>query len=336
MAGEIDVTRWIRIGAPIHAVALSGDGRHILVASDQELCLVDPFGHVRFRYRAPDSEESRFHLADMTAGMDVVLAAVRHGKLFCTDLETGKRGAPVWPVEGFLARGDLFDLSLSADGLLLAIGHLGPAVTVLNLKSLVDWIRDDERQRRAKVSFQDLLVWRQHPDDRNQTDAQVWAVALDAKGEVLYAGSSGPSSSILAALESRTGRPRGYLRPDGKVTRVAALDAPAGVVAVVTDGSYTHTLVCYSPQLDVRWQRSFDGHITALATNRSGGMVCVGSGWSGQIDLLDARTGEIVATYPALNSLNTCLAMADGRYLAAGTEEGHLAYLQFSAEEFRL
>lgn len=38
---ELTIAQWIRIGAPVHAVALSDDGRYLLTGSERDLRLLD-------------------------------------------------------------------------------------------------------------------------------------------------------------------------------------------------------------------------------------------------------------------------------------------------------
>ena len=337
MGAQLDLTRWIRIGAAVNATVLAGDGRYILAGSERDLRVLDPRGDVRLVHSMAAQDESRFHLAAMTAEMDVVLAAVRSGHLYYLDLERTDRGFTVRRFEVFRAENDLYDLALAADGKTAAIGHLDAALTVLDLQAFLDWVQQPEEERPERIGQEGLVIWRRHPNDGNPTDGQRWAAALDAKGDELYVGSSGPSQPVLAALDAQTGQPHGYLRPERQVTRLVALTQPPGVVAVLTDGQYLHSLVCYAPQLDeLHWERNFDKHITALTADPAGSLLAVGSGWAGRVELLDASSGRVVASYPGLNSVNTCLALADGRYVAAGTQDGHIAYLQYRAEEFRL
>lgn len=337
MAGKLEIIRWMQVGAAVHAVALSAEGRYVLVGSERDLCLLDRRGGVRFRYHSPGQKQMYFHLVAMTAKMDMVLAATRPGSVIQIEVEVGEKQFDAWPMEIFFAEGDLYDLALAADGQLAALGHLGPALTVLNLQGLLDAAHQPAASGNEGIGLEDLLVWRRHPDDGNPTDGQIWAVALDPTGEVLYVGSSGASHSMLAALDARTAQPLGFLHPERRVTQVAALSQPPGVAAVLTDGGYAHTLTCYTPQLDVlRWEQDFEEHITALAADPVEDLVAVGSGFAGQVTLFKASFGEMVAQHPELDSLNTCLAIVDGRYLAAGTQRGDVAYLEYRAEEFRL
>ena len=316
MHGRLEPLRSIRIGQPVYAVALSGDGQYMATGSEEGLALYDVLGNCRLAYPA-----TRYplpvSLVAMVPDMSRLLVGTREGALH--RLEVKRKGA------GFTARArtlyqtlnDLNSLALAADGQIIALGHLSPALTVLQTDGNV--------------------LWRRHPDDRNATRSQMWSVALDTKGDTLYVGSASTGTNVLAALDACTGAPHASQQLDGRIVRLASLATSGGVVAVLTAGRYEYQVVAYQPDLqDVLWERDFDEPVTALAADPQHDLLAISVGYEGRIMLLQATSGQVLAADQALHSLVNGLAVTNGSRLAAGTQDGHVAWLYYESGELRL
>lgn len=318
MAGSLELVRWLQTGgqAVIHDVALSAGGVYVLAGSEQGLRLFDNNGHERFHLYQKGRTEMPFHQVAVTPDMESVLAATRQGTLYRVELESHGRDYIPWPEEIYLAQNDIHDLALSVDGEYVALGHLGPALSVFDATG--------------------HLQWRRHPDDGNPTEGKTWAVAFDGEGSHLWVGCSGAPRAVLAALETSSGRSLALKRFEARITAVACTTQPARVAAILTDGQDGHRIVCYSPELgEACWDQAFEESITALAGGSEGRVLAVGSGYGGRLVLVDAQTGQLLGEHPSLGSVIHCLAVVDDRYVVAGTQDGSLAYLRY-LEEGRL
>lgn len=326
---SLTIARWMRLGAPVHAVALSGDGRHILVGTEHDLRLLDRWGNEHFRHSQPPAPgtvvelDMPFSLVALAPDLSLGLAALRAGKLYRIDFaQQGDAVTVHWQQEPIRVEpNDLYSLSLAPVAEVIALGHLGPALTVLDTQG---------RQR-----------WRRHPADHNPTDGKTWAVALGLDGETLYVGSSGAARHLLAALDTSTGVPKAGCRPAQRVTSLASLAAPLAVAAVLSDMSGCQ-LVAYTSDLQKEaWRHAVraGGRITALVSDPEADLLAIGTN-TGRVSVLRASTGAYLAEDDTLGSTVLSLSMADGRYLVAGLQDGRVFYLEFTPaaleEEFEL
>jgi hypothetical protein len=240
----------------------------------------------------------------------------RQGQLIALDLEREgdsfrSRAHPLYQ-----ATEDLHTISVSADGKLVAVGHLAPGLALLQA---------DGR-----------LLWRRHPEDGTATEGQVWVVSLDAEGRTLYAGSGGPGTNRLAALDPRTGAARAHCYVEARLTGLATLPGGQGVATILSENFYTCRLAVYDPDLaGPLWERTFDEPITALAADRQQPLLVASIGYEGQVSLLDVPGNRVLATEPARSVVNG-LAIAQGRTVAAAMQDGTLVLMRYLPKEFRL
>lgn len=319
LEASLIVTRYLlRLdGPPVHAVALAEDGVHLLAGTEHDLQLLDRSGRQRFRYFEPPAPGAKFErdmpfrAVALAPGLAWGLAGRRTGQLYRLDLSWRGEDVDVWPREIRCEANDLYSLSVASDHGLIALGHLGPALTVIDTEG---------RQR-----------WRRHPDDRNPTEAKTWAVAFGLDGNTLFVGSSGAVRNVLAALDATNGTRKAALRPDGRVMALAPLPPPLGVLVQLSepDGS---RLVAYPADLHREaWEfrPKTSGRITAIATDVVNGLAALGT-TMGHLVLLEAETGRLLAENRTLGSTVLSIAVVGGRYVAAGLQDGQIAYLQYS------
>ncbi len=324
---SFEIVRWLFVGAPASAVALNGDGRYLLVGSEHDLRILDRWGNNPFRYFAPPApgrkleEDLPFCAVAITPDMSHALAGLRSGEIFRLQPTWDGEVISGWPEAIRHESNDLFSLSLAPDASLIAIGHLGPALTVM------DW--DGQTQ------------WRRHAADHTPTDGKTWAVAFNSDGTVLYIGSSGTERSLLAALDPNSGRPKAGKRLWQRVTRLAALPAPLAVAAVLNTNGESRVSAFAADLAEPVWthELGLGESATALAADHGANLVAYGTN-SGAVAVLDGRTGELLARNDGLRSTVLSLAISAGRYLAAGIQEQRVAYLEYipatSEEEVEL
>jgi len=318
MAGRLEIRQWIQMNQPAHAVTLSGDGQYIAAGLEQGVAVFNVTGHRLCTYPPGDTPIPVHQLA-ATPDLGQLYVGARQGWLVRLDLEREEEAFHFRAQTLYQTDNDLHTFALAADGQYIAVGHLSPGLALM---------QTDGR-----------LLWRRHPDDGTATEEQTWAVALDAEGDTLYAGSAGTGTNRLAALDARSGSSRAHrcLEAGVRATAVAALPGENGLAVVLAEDPYTGRLVAYDAGLaDLVWERTFDEPVTALATDREQPILAVGVGYEGQIALVDAQTGRMLASDLALKSVVNGLAIAQGRFLAAATQDGQLALIRYLFEEFRL
>lgn len=297
--------------APVHAVALSGDGRHIFVGFEYGFRVVDRWGNFRFAH-TPDGEEMAYNLVAMAAVGNWGVAVQRSGNLHRFDVAYQAEEPEITFNEHEFRKepNDVHSLSLAAEQHLTAVGHYGPALTVIDARG---------QQR-----------WRRHPYDRNPTDGQTWAVAFNAQADGLYVGCSSAARPLLALLDAQTGAVRQGVRLEQRVIALAALPSPLSVAVILNDSDGSQ-LAGYADDLHApvwtfassSWER-----LTALAVDLQAGLVVVGSN-TGAIYVLDSNTGALQASNDTLHATVLSVAIAMGRYIAAGLQEDSVAYLEY-------
>lgn len=309
MRGRLEPQRFIQIGQPVYAVVLSSDGQYVAIGSEQGLALYDVVGNCRLVYPAR-RHPMPVSLVAMVPDMSWLLVGAREGVLHHLEVRRKGEGLTARARTLYQAPNDFNSLALSADGQMVAIGHLSPALTVLQTDGNV--------------------LWRRHPDDGTATQSQMWSVALNTEGDILYVGSAGAGTNVLAALDARTGAPRASQRLDNRIVRLASLASSGGVVAVLTTGSYEHQVVACRPDLqDVLWKRSFNEPVTALATDPEHDLLAISVGYEGQIMMLEASSDKVLVEDQTLRSLVNGLALTGGHRLAAGTQDGDVVWLYY-------
>ncbi len=320
-AATLTLVRWLRAGAPVHAVALAGDGRHVLVGSEHDLRLLDLWGRECFRYFEPPAPgmateaDMPFRAVALQAdSLALALAGQRQGTIWRLDLTWQGDNVEMWPEPIRNEPNDIYNLSYAPASGLVAIGHLGPALTVIEANG---------QQR-----------WRRHPDDHNATDGKTWAVAFSADGQRLYAASSGSARHRLAALDATAGKVLAGVTQPAPITLLAGLPPPLAVAAVVNAADECQ-VVAYRPELSQPtwcWTPDRDERVTAIAADLGAGLVVLGTNCGGVI-VLDASSGRQLVREDSLHSTVLSLATADGRYIVAGLQDGQVAYLEYAPPE---
>jgi len=313
--GSLELRQWITLNHPAYAVTLSDDGQYVAVGTEEGVTIFNVTGR-RLCVYPPGDAAMPVHQLTATPDLSRLYVGARQGWLIRLDLE---REGEIFGFHAqilYQAENDLHTIALSSDGQFIGVGHLSPGLALLQADGHV--------------------LWRRHPDDGTATEGQIWTVALDAEGHTMYVGSAGSGSNILAALEARTGSPqtRHYLEAGVRVTGLAALPGGTGVAVVLTEDLYTSRLVVHDAGLsDLIWERIFDEPITALTADRERPILAVSIGYEGQVAIADAETGRPLASDLALKSVANGLAIVQGRFLAAATQDGHLVLIRYLSKE---
>lgn len=316
MGGRLEISHWVSLNNPVYDVAMTGDGQFIAAGAEQGVSIFNPTGECLLVYPPAGYQPIPVRQLAVAANMARLYIGARQGWVIRLDLEQTKEGLKFRPQLLYEAKTDLNTLSLSANEQLLAVGHLGPAISLL---------RSDGQ-----------LLWRRHPADGTATEGKTWTVALDPVGENLYIASAGSTTNYLVKLAANQGTPLAYRLDQVRLTGVAVLPAEAGVVIAQVEAFETGRLIVYTPDLtDIIWERSFDEPITAIAIDRSSSLLAVGSGFEGQITLIHTPTGQEKAT-KTLKAVVNGLALVQGNTLAAALQDGHLALIRYIPDEFRL
>jgi outer membrane protein assembly factor BamB len=324
MAGRLEVRRWLRLGAPLYAVALSSDGQFVAVGSEKGPLLFNVAGEMVL---APSAHQIALPVRQvaLSPAADCLSVGTRTGKVLQLALERSDGQFAVRQVESlYTANNDIHTMSVSDDQQWIAVGHLSPALSVLNAEGQIQW--------------------RRHSDDGTATEGDNWSVAIDFTGQSMYVGSAGAGSNRLAAIGLTDQRLYGsrYLAPGLRATALAALND--GMVVVQTDSaSIDSELVKFTPDLsDLVWRFAPEDTVTALATPTgdaakaaTAALAAVACGYEGRVMLLDAGNGAIMAETTLRVGVNA-LALAQGRVVAAVTQDDALALLHYVPEEFRL
>lgn len=324
MAGRLDVRRWLRLGAPLYAVALSSDGQFVAVGSERGPLLFNAAGEMVL---APSAHPIALPVRQVALSptVDWLYAGTRTGKVLRLALGRSDGQFGVRQVETlYTASNDIHTMSVSEDQHWIAVGHLSPALSVLNVEGQVQW--------------------RRHPDDGTATEGDNWSVAIDSANQSMYVGSAGAGSNRLAAIGLSDRRLYGsrYLAPGLRATALAALED--GAVVVQTGSvSFDSEVVKLTPDLsELVWRFAPEDTVTAIATPEGDAdtaatatLVAVACGYEGKVVLLDANSGVVMAETTLRTGINA-LALAQGRVVAAVTHDDTLALLHYVPEEFRL
>jgi WD40 repeat protein len=81
-----------------------------------------------------------------------------------------------------------------------------------------------------------------------------------------------------------------------------------------------------------RYTPATDEQVTALAIDPDAALVVFGTN-SGSVTVLDAGSGRQLVRNDSLRSTVLSLAVAGGRYIAAGLQDGQVAYLEYAPQE---
>lgn len=302
MVTRIEEFRSIRVRAdtPVYTVALSPDALYAAVGSDDGLALFNQNGDRLLRY--PATGTTPVHLLRWPGpGVSNILAGGREGRLYHLALQQNDAGFSLKETDLFWAANDLNSLALAEE--VVVIGHLSPALTVLD--------RQGE------------LLWQRHPD-HSSLDGRYWKVALSDTGARLYAASAGAGITQLLAFNVSTGEEVIHRSTEDHITQLAVL--PNGNVILAATGLYgTSRLTVYTPDFsDIVWRHELPDKVLALAADPHEPVVAVAAGYSGTLHLFDAATGRELAPPHTLRAQVNGLDIVAGRYIAAATEAGDL------------
>ena len=327
------LSRFHRVGAAAHAVALSGDGELLLIGTEQGLRLVDRQGHTRYRL---GQHGAAFNAVALSPKVDAGLAMERAGRLFQLKFQPEAGDAPgglmrvaatgIWE-----QRDDLYSLDFAPqageDGL-IALGHHALGLTALDGRG--------------------QLLWRLGPREGLGTARRTWHAAISPDGRTIYAtalnacaGTSGigdptgldPRTEIMA-IDAAVGKPTRDAKVDGRVTVLASLPEPLGVAAVThrrsAGGPRCH-LVAFAEGLSkLAWSLACppDTTITAAASAASQAVLIVGTN-RGELLRVGALTGRILGRYDLLYASTVLsVAVAESGEIAAGLANGQVAFLE--------
>lgn len=309
MGVRIDEFRSIGVQAelPLYAVALSSDGQYAAVGSDAGLALYNQDGERLLRYPAAGAA-APVHLVRLPGSrLSIVLTGVRQGRLMQLSLNWNDDRLSFREEALFWAANDLNSLASAEDT--IAIGHLSPAVTVLDAKGRVRWQRS--------------------PNRGNSLEGRLWKVALDAAGARLYAASAGFVTNQLAAFDAHSGDDQTPRLLNGRLTQLTVLNDD-NVLLAIAEPDGAGRLIVYTPDLSAEvWSHELPEPVTALAADPQKPCVAVAVGYRGSLHLFDAASGGELARPHLLGSQINALDMAAGRYVAAATESGDLRLLRY-------
>ncbi len=309
--------RFFRVGFPVHAVALT-DAGEVWAGSERDLRLLDAHGRSRFRLGGAHAVRPFTAVACGVGGR--AFALERTGRLLRLDpLHGDVEGDVTWTPETlWTADNDLYALALVDSGL-VALGHLGAGLAVLDTDGEVRWRRGAE--------------------DGESPGGRTWSVAFSADAATLYAGClaaaqrADDAACRLVTLDAAGGRVVAERAPVEPVSQVAALQPPLGVAAVHATRRGCRIVGYDSGLRVVMWSVTCapGEMVTALAVDAASGWLVAGTN-AGRVWLLDGQTGDRLAEYDllyystVLSVVGAQLPAADG-VLVAGLANGQLAYL---------
>ncbi len=308
MPGRLELRRWIELHRKAYAVAHSHKGQYVAVGTDTGMAIYNLGGHEQARYSAVAGEDP-VHCVCAAPEFAQIVVATRLGTLATLEvtpasgkLETEARELP-------LSFPDIHSLAFSEAGERIAIGHLGYALTVLNL--------DGE------------MLWQQQ-DVEAAALSSMWRVAFTPDGTKLYAGSAGGSVNWLVSLDAATGALLYRRECAAPVIGVAALPDRLGVATLSPGEYYSEAQVtAYTPDLEnVLWEQPLDNPATAIAADVMEPALIVSGGYEGVVTLLNAESGATLAT-TKLNALVDALALVQGKFIAAVTQDGSVGFLRY-------
>ena len=364
------LTRFHRVGAAVHAVALSGDGEHLLVGSEQGLHLMDRRGNVRYRL---NRDGQAFNGVALSPGFEAGLAMERAGRLYRLDFKqvpAEQRTEPlaVAAVGIWEQRDDLYSLDFAphagGEGSgLIALGHHALGLTALDGRGQLLWRLGPreglgpgfpEHETKTGIS----LSRRSHASAGQGEPAvtgRTWHAAISADGRTIYAAALGRGAEQSAtrsprgprqshdhqvvAIDAALGKPVRAFGMDGRVTLLAGLPAPLAVAAVHQAGE-GGSACCRVTALEAGLRREAwslacppNMMITAIASAPHHAALIVGTN-AGELWRVGAFTGRILARYDLLYaSAVLSIAVAETGEIVAGLANGHIAFLERVKDE---
>jgi hypothetical protein len=335
---NLRLSRFHRVGAAAHSVALSADGEHLLVGSEGGLRLMDRRGNVKYRL---GQHGAAFNAVALSPRLDAGLAMERAGRLFRLNIE-GDPDEPqgsamrVAAVDIWEQQDDLYSLDFAphaGESGLIALGHHALGLTALDGRG--------------------QLLWRLGPREGLGATRRTWHAAISPDGKTIYAtalsaradlagvsprdgrDSAGPSAEAeVVAIDAAVGKPLRSVNVSGCVTLLAGLPAPLGVAAVAREAAgrlpQCQLLAFDAGLAAVAWSLVCPPEvlITAVASAPAQAALIVGTN-TGQLWRVGAFTGRILARYDLLfPSAVLSVAVAENGEIAAGLANGQVAFLE--------
>ena len=312
MQGRLEVVRWLRVGAPVHAVSLCADASQILVGTDGELVLYTRHGDVAFRYLDPTGELV-FRLVRLAPDLSNALAVQRSGSVLRLTIQGRGASQRVEILDLRWNANDIYHLSWHSESGWIALGHYGPALTVLNEHGEIQW--------------------RRHPHDGTPTHGKLWSVLLDESGSRLFVGAAGSANNLLASVDASSGLIGPRIQLAARVIHLATLAPPLAVAAILNSQERSVVAAFDSLLSTPVWEYpAKEGEIfTCLESAPSIGVGVVASN-AGSVLGLNGTTGALRAPVLSLESTVFALTITpNGRQIGIGLNDGRVGLLTFTA-----
>lgn len=328
---ELRLSRFHRIGAAAHAVALSANGDHLLIGSELGLRLVDRRGNVRYRLGQHGAAFSAVALSpDLQAGLAMERAGRLYRLRFEPEAERSDAGLRVAAVGIWEQRDDLYSLDyapqVGEDGL-IALGHHALGLTALDGRG--------------------QLLWRLGPREGLDAARRTWHATISPDGRTIYATALNARPDLagldrgaeIVAIDSAVGTPSRSIGVSGQVALLASLPAPLGVAAV-THRREQEGARCYLVAFDAGLQREawslacpVGTVITAVTSAPEQAALIIGTD-RGELLRVGALTGRVLARYDLLfASTVLSVAVSESGEMAAGLANGQVAFLELKIED---
>lgn len=306
-------TRWIPVHRPAYAVALSSRPQYVVGGLEGSVCLFSGSGEHLADY-SPIAAPVAVHQVLITPDMTRLFLATRIGHVMQVDLNHRGNTFDMQKIPVYHAQNDVHTIAFSEQENCIAIGHLSQTLTLVAAD---------------RSSSDNPPLWQQCLEEGNAPEGQVWSVALSSEGHYLYAGSAGPWDNTLLTCDWRKNLVQERLYAGRQITQVAALPGSEGVVVVLAEDNAGSTLVVYPPDLtEPRWELSFHEPVLALTTDPQQSLIAACVGYEGRIIVVDGQ-GYLKVEDFVLRTLVNDLALVQGRWLAAATEDGHLVLMHY-------
>ncbi len=329
MINPLRLSRFHSLGGPVHAVALSGDGDHLLVGSEHGLQLLDRRGNVQCRLERHGAAFSRVGLSPR---LDAGIALERAGRLYRLDFRREASDNPhdqlrVAAVGIWEQQDDLYSLDFAPqagaerEGL-IALGHHALGLTLLDGRG--------------------QLLWRLGPQEGTAGARRTWHATISPDCRTIYAaalGGAAPRTGEIVAIDAALGKPGKSIVMAGRVTLLASLPAPLAVAAVIHTAAGHDTeaspgssrLVGLDAGLrGTAWSLACPPGVTITALQAVPGRpVLVAGTNTGELWQIGAFTGRVTARCDLLfASTVLSVAVAATGEIAAGLANGRVAFLE--------
>lgn len=320
MSAQLEIRRIFNVEKPAYAVRLSADGQYLAIGTERGFLLFNRVGERLLTY--PNWEQALpIRRLALSPELQQVYLGTRQGVVIALDLsrENDKKEFRFTPRAIYECPNDLFDLVFEPQANVLAIGHLGPALSL--------------------ISTEGRIIRRWHPDDGTATSGRTWSVSLEPDGDVLYAGSANEGTNRLTTL---TVSPPIALRknilfpPGQRITKLTALRKNEGVAAAIVEDIYSTALQVYDGDLRERWSIALDEYPTALVCDRLHPYLVCATGYLGRIQIFDVSNGKSLCNEVTVNSMVNDLSIVQGRWISAVTEDGTVYLMEFLTGEVSL